>query len=65
MADSAQSLTCPTCGKPVAIAAERRPASFPFCSARCRDRDFGKWIDGEYAIAGERVADDDAERERT
>jgi endogenous inhibitor of DNA gyrase (YacG/DUF329 family) len=31
---------------------ERRPSSFPFCSARCRDRDFGTWIAGGYAVAG-------------
>jgi endogenous inhibitor of DNA gyrase (YacG/DUF329 family) len=22
----------------------------PFCSARCRDLDLGKWLDGSYAI---------------
>ncbi|MGI9418982.1 MAG: DNA gyrase inhibitor YacG [Geminicoccaceae bacterium] len=35
---------CPQCGKP-------RDLNFrPFCSARCRDLDFGKWLNGSYAI---------------
>jgi endogenous inhibitor of DNA gyrase (YacG/DUF329 family) len=46
-------LDCPICGKPVAIAPKERPASFPFCSSRCRDRDFGRWANGEYAVAAE------------
>jgi endogenous inhibitor of DNA gyrase (YacG/DUF329 family) len=56
-------LACPICGKPVAIAPERRPASFPFCTARCRDRDFGRWIDGAYAVAGEAGPEDQDEAE--
>lgn len=35
---------CPQCGKP-------RVQDFrPFCSARCRDLDLGKWLNGAYAI---------------
>lgn len=39
-----QGRRCPVCGRP---AAERFR---PFCSARCRDRDFLNWLDGRYAI---------------
>lgn len=35
---------CPVCGKP-AVAAHR-----PFCSARCRQVDLGRWLSGGYAI---------------
>jgi endogenous inhibitor of DNA gyrase (YacG/DUF329 family) len=35
---------CPLCGKP------RDQAFRPFCSARCRDLDLGKWFDGSYAV---------------
>jgi endogenous inhibitor of DNA gyrase (YacG/DUF329 family) len=31
----------------------------PFCSARCRDLDLGKWLDGSYAVPA--VEDDDDE----
>jgi endogenous inhibitor of DNA gyrase (YacG/DUF329 family) len=44
---------CPTCREP---AAPRGDASFPFCSARCRLIDLGRWLDGDYRIP----ADDDA-----
>ena len=36
--------SCPQCGK------RRVPDFRPFCSARCRDLDLGKWLDGSYAI---------------
>lgn len=48
-------LACPTCGKTVALTPPGRPASFPFCCTRCRDRDFGRWIDGGYVVAGPSV----------
>ncbi|MEM9443460.1 MAG: DNA gyrase inhibitor YacG [Pseudomonadota bacterium] len=35
---------CPQCGKP------RVQAYRPFCTARCRDLDLGKWLDGSYTI---------------
>ena len=38
---------CPICDKPVADDLE----TFPFCSARCRTIDLGKWIDGKYLIS--------------
>jgi uncharacterized protein len=35
---------CPLCGKP------RVPRFRPFCSARCRDVDLGRWFDATYAV---------------
>jgi hypothetical protein len=35
---------CPICAKEVTAAHK------PFCSARCRDVDLGRWLDGKYAI---------------
>ncbi len=48
---------CPLCGKP------RDERFRPFCSARCRDADFLRWLDGKYAIpaADGGAAADDAE----
>ena len=37
---------CPQCGKKV----EARFA--PFCSARCQQIDLGRWLKGDYVIAG-------------
>jgi endogenous inhibitor of DNA gyrase (YacG/DUF329 family) len=43
---------CRTCGKPAPLDASN-PAR-PFCSARCKWVDLGRWFDGTY-----RVPDDD------
>ena len=37
---------CPICGEPTET--DYRP----FCSARCRDVDLGRWLGGGYVIAG-------------
>lgn len=39
---------CPTCAKPAAPLAEN-PA-FPFCSARCKTIDLGRWLNEEYRV---------------
>ena len=54
----ASTLPCPTCGRPIAVEADARPAAFPFCSAHCRLRDVGKWLDGSHAIPGKEVSFD-------
>jgi uncharacterized protein len=41
------SLRCPTCRKIVL----RNEPEFPFCSARCRVIDLGKWASGGYVIS--------------
>ena len=47
---------CPICGT------KAETAYRPFCSARCRDVDLGRWLGGGYAIAGGAVdADEDGE----
>lgn len=38
---------CPTCGAMV----EPDAATHPFCSARCRLADLGKWFSGDYVIS--------------
>ncbi|HXQ52371.1 MAG TPA: DNA gyrase inhibitor YacG [Stellaceae bacterium] len=48
---------CPICGKPA-------DAKFrPFCSARCRTIDLGRWIDGRYRIPSEDGPEDEAPEE--
>lgn len=39
---------CPICGNPVEPR-ETNP-DFPFCSARCRLVDLGKWLGEEYRV---------------
>jgi endogenous inhibitor of DNA gyrase (YacG/DUF329 family) len=51
---------CIICKKPVAPRAEN-PA-FPFCSARCKQVDLGKWLNEEYRLPAEE-ADDDVDLE--
>ena len=47
---------CPICGT------KAEAAYRPFCSARCRDVDLGRWLGGGYANAGGAVdADEDGE----
>jgi endogenous inhibitor of DNA gyrase (YacG/DUF329 family) len=40
-------LKCPICKQPVKAGNEE----FPFCSARCRLIDLGKWASGVYVIS--------------
>ena len=42
--------TCPLCGKP------QSHDYRPFCSKHCADIDLGRWLDGRYAVPGEKVA---------
>ncbi len=47
---------CPVCRKPPA------PNFRPFCSARCRQVDLGRWLAGDYAIPStEPLPDEDEE----
>ena len=43
----ARSLRCPICRKIVL----RTEPEFPFCSARCRLIDLGKWATGQYVVS--------------
>jgi endogenous inhibitor of DNA gyrase (YacG/DUF329 family) len=40
---------CPICKVAVRTDRAANPAA-PFCSARCRDVDLGRWLDGAYRI---------------
>ncbi|MBT3702864.1 MAG: DNA gyrase inhibitor YacG [Alphaproteobacteria bacterium] len=44
--------TCPICNKEAAVAHK------PFCSARCKDVDLGRWLDGGYAIPAVELPDE-------
>jgi uncharacterized protein len=46
---------CPICGKQ-ATATHR-----PFCSARCRNIDLGRWLKGNYRIETEEPPEDGAD----
>jgi endogenous inhibitor of DNA gyrase (YacG/DUF329 family) len=39
---------CPICNHPAAPRSEN--GCFPFCSARCKQIDLGKWLSGDYRI---------------
>lgn len=43
-------IKCPICGKPVEVDEPNRPATFPFCSDRCKLVDLGRWLSGKYQI---------------
>ncbi|MBL6078135.1 DNA gyrase inhibitor YacG [Belnapia sp. T18] len=61
MADKPPAPRCAVCGKPVEPPAPHRP----FCSARCRQVDLGRWLAGDYVIPGEdldRQEDDTEDR---
>ena len=40
---------CPICKAAVRADRPQNPSA-PFCSARCRDVDLGRWLDGAYSI---------------
>lgn len=40
---------CPICKAPVAEGRPNNPSA-PFCSARCKTVDLGRWLDGAYAL---------------
>lgn len=42
--------SCPICDK--AVASRKDNKSFPFCSKRCKNEDLGKWLGGNYVVAG-------------
>jgi endogenous inhibitor of DNA gyrase (YacG/DUF329 family) len=59
---------CPRCGKVITCAGKLRPKGHlryrPFCSARCKLIDLGRWIDEEYHIASEKPLPDEKEPEK-
>jgi len=47
---------CPICGKTAGPCASN--ASAPFCSARCKQIDLGKWLREEYRVPTNEPADE-------
>ncbi|WP_373353911.1 DNA gyrase inhibitor YacG [Pseudoroseicyclus sp. CXY001] len=50
-------MTCPTCGKPAT------PEHRPFCSARCKEVDLGRWLKGAYRIPTPEAPTDEPDEE--
>ncbi len=46
-------IKCPRCQKLTEYSTQNNFR--PFCSQRCRDIDLGNWVDGQYAVPGEKV----------
>jgi hypothetical protein len=44
---SGKAILCPICKKPVELTNDE----VPFCSARCRLIDLGKWASGDYKVS--------------
>ena len=49
---------CPGCKSQVKPRGEN--AAFPFCSARCKAIDLGRWVTGSYRVPGEPASQDEA-----
>ena len=54
---------CPICGKSFAFQTLADQPAFPFCSARCRTIDLGRWIDGAYVVPGPEKPSDPSSEE--
>lgn len=48
---SARTIRCPGCGGPSLYSPDN--AYRPFCSARCKNNDFGAWASEGYAVAAD------------
>ena len=55
-------VSCPICKRPMQGQGPKEWPDFPFCSARCRLIDLGRWLGEEYRVAtdtGEETPDRD------
>ena len=43
-------LVCPICGNKVTVASKEEAPYRPFCSARCKQVDLGRWLSEAYVI---------------
>jgi endogenous inhibitor of DNA gyrase (YacG/DUF329 family) len=55
-------LKCPICKQPVD---SETTAEFPFCSARCRERDLGNWAAEKYRVAAPNMDESELEESET
>jgi endogenous inhibitor of DNA gyrase (YacG/DUF329 family) len=46
-------VSCPVCGRVIEAEGPGELPAFPFCSARCRLIDLGRWLDERYGIEAE------------
>ena len=47
----AHAMRCPICKRPVSDPPADGPrGDYPFCSARCKLIDLGRWLDGAYQV---------------
>ena len=53
-----RTVKCPGCGGPSVYAADNPYR--PFCSARCKNNDFGAWASERYSVPAKPDPDDDA-----
>ncbi|MBI1831082.1 MAG: DNA gyrase inhibitor YacG [Planctomycetes bacterium] len=44
------SIRCPICEKPMDMTGPKEWPDRPFCSARCKLVDLGRWLGGDYRI---------------
>ena len=57
----ARTVKCPGCGGPSAYAPDNPYR--PFCSARCKNNDFGAWASESYSVAAKPEPEDDPEEQ--
>lgn len=53
-------LRCPVCDQPID---SKNARTLPFCSARCKQIDLGRWLSERYAMPIERPYDPDEPEE--
>ena len=56
-----RTVKCPGCGGP-SLYAPDNPYR-PFCSARCKNNDFGAWATESYSVAAKAEPEDDPEEQ--
>ena len=54
-----RTVRCPGCGAACAYAVENPYR--PFCSARCKNHDFGAWASERFSVAADAAADADVD----
>jgi endogenous inhibitor of DNA gyrase (YacG/DUF329 family) len=50
-------IRCPICGQTMELASTVDWPEFPFCSARCKTIDLGRWLGEKYRVVPEGAGD--------